>query len=80
MTSEDEARQTYRMVGGEPAGTSMWPGDEGCLTTRMRIKITTMVGKRRTNPSGIDIEELPFSRMRRRKKDNLDNGLDFSGL
>ncbi len=38
------------------------------------------MGKRRTNPSGIEMEELPFKRMRRRKKDNLDDGLDFSNL
>lgn len=42
----------------------------------MRINITTMLGKSRTNPSGIDIVELPFSRIRRRKKDNLEDGLE----
>jgi hypothetical protein len=44
------------------------------------MRTTTMVGKRRTNPKGMEIEELPFSRMRRRKKDNLGSGLDFSDL
>lgn len=31
----------------------------------------TMHGKRRTAPRGMEIEELPFSRIRRRKNANL---------
>jgi hypothetical protein len=42
--------------------------------------MTTMVGKRRTKPRGMEMEELPFSRIRRRKNDNLDAGLNFSDL
>ena len=66
------------MDGGDPAGTSILPGDDGCLITSMRMRTTTMAGNRRTNPSGTEMEELPFSRMRRRKNDNLDPGLAFS--
>ena len=66
------------MDGGEPAGTRIRPGDEGCLTTRTSIKSTTMLGNRSTKPSGIEIEEFPFNRIRRRKRDRLGSRLDFS--
>lgn len=46
----------------------MPPVDEGCRTTRTSMSIITIQGKRSTAPSGIDIFELPFSRIRRRKK------------
>ena len=39
-----------------------------------------MHGNSRTNPNGIEIEELPFNRMRRRKKDNPGNAWAFSFL
>jgi hypothetical protein len=46
---------------------------------RMSINNTTMLGKRRTKPSGMEMDELPFNRIRLRKKDNLDVDLvDFS--
>ena len=38
----------------------------------------TRQGKRRTNPSGIDIDEFPFSRIRRRRNDNLGSIRPFS--
>jgi hypothetical protein len=42
---------------------------------RTSINSTTMLGNSRTKPSGIEMEELPFNRIRRRKNDNLD--VDF---
>jgi hypothetical protein len=66
--------------GGAPDGIRMRPGDDGCLTKRKRISITTMHGKSSTKPSGMDIDELPFSRIRRRKKDNRGKVLPFSLL
>lgn len=68
----------YRMEGGVPAGTSMRPGELGCLTTKMRIKSTTKLGKRSRKPSGIDMEEFPFSLIRLRKNDSLGSVLGFS--
>ena len=44
------------------------------------MRTTTIVGKRRTNPRGMEMDELPFNRMRRRKKDSFDDGRDFSNL
>ena len=46
----------------------------------MRIDITTMLGNSKINPKGIEIDELPFKRMRLRKKDNLWSVFDFSNL
>src|SRR5947199_910185 len=45
-----------------------------------RISNTTMHGNSRTNPNGIEIEELPFNRMRRRKNDNPGSAWAFSFL
>lgn len=71
--------QTYLMEGGVPAGTRMRPEDEGCRMMRMSINNTTMLGNSRMKPSGIEIEELPFNRIRLRKKDNLEADFgDFS--
>ena len=39
-----------------------------------------MHGNSRTNPNGIEIEELPFNRMRRRKNDNPGSTWAFSSL
>lgn len=39
-----------------------------------------MHGKRRTKPSGIDMDELPFIRIRRRKNDNRGKPRPFSFL
>jgi hypothetical protein len=65
------------MEGGVPAGTSIRPDDEGCRIMRMMINITTMLGNKSTNPSGTEIDELPFNRIRRRKNDNLEEGFEL---
>jgi hypothetical protein len=46
----------------------------------MRISNTTMHGNSRTNPNGIEIDELPFNRIRRRKNDNPGSAWAFSLL
>ena len=46
----------------------------------MSIVKTTMQGNNNTNPKGIEIEELPFNRIRRRKKDSCGSTLPFSLL
>ena len=46
----------------------------------MRISNTTMHGNSRTNPRGIEIEELPFNCIRRRKNDNPGDVWVFSLL
>jgi hypothetical protein len=61
---------TYRMEGGVPAGIRIPPGDAGCRTNRRRIKTITRHGNSNTKPRGIEIDEFPFKRMRRRKKAN----------
>lgn len=61
----------YLIDGGAPAGIRMPPVDDGCRTTSTSMSIITMHGKRSTAPRGMDIFELPFSRIRRRKKANL---------
>lgn len=66
------------MVGGAPAGINMPPVEEGCRTIRIRIRMMTIHGNRSTAPSGIDIFEFPFKRIRRRKKANLDDIRSFS--
>lgn len=60
--------KTNRMEGGVPAGIKIPPGDEGCRTKRSRMKTITRHGNSKTNPKGIEMDELPFKRMRRRKK------------
>ena len=57
--------------GGAPAGISILPVDEGCRTTRTSIRIITIQGNRSTAPRGMETFELPFKRIRRRKKANL---------
>lgn len=68
----------YLMDGGVPAGTNMRPGEFGCFITRMRINMTTRLGNSNRKPRGIDMEEFPFSLIRRRKKDNRDTDFGFS--
>lgn len=75
---KNEASTTHLMVGGAPAGISIPPVEEGCRTTRTSINIMTIHGNISTAPRGMDIFELPFSRIRRRKKANLDEGRYFS--
>lgn len=80
VRTKDERRggEAYRMEGGVPAGTRIRPGELGCLITRMRINMTTRLGKRSKKLSGIDMEEFPFNRIRLRKKDNFDWERGFS--
>lgn len=68
------------MEGGAPEGINMRPGDDGCLTKRKRMRMTTMHGNSSTKPSGIEIDELPFRRMRLRKNDNRGRLRPFSVL
>ena len=62
---------SHLIEGGAPAGTINRPGPEGCRTKIMRIRIITSKGNNKTTPNGIDIFELPFNRILRRKKANL---------
>jgi hypothetical protein len=66
---------SYLIEGGAPAGIIMIPDDWGCRTNSTSINIMTMHGNSRTMPRGIEIEELPFIRMRRRKKFNRGDSL-----
>jgi hypothetical protein len=68
------------MDGGAPEGIRMRPGEDGCLTKRKRMNTTTIHGNRSTKPSGIEMDELPFSRIRRRKNDNRGKVRPFSFL
>ena len=70
--------KAYLIEGGAPAGSNIRPGDDGCLTKRMRISTKTMHGKSSTNPRGMEIEEFPFNLIRRRKNDNRGRTLLFS--
>jgi hypothetical protein len=58
------------MDGGEPAGIQVPPGLEGCLVMRTNINIMTIIGNNSTNPRGMEMEELPLSRIRREKRAN----------
>ena len=51
------------MAGGAPAGIKIVPGEEGCITTSIRIKTMTIQGNKSTKPIGMDILEFPFSRI-----------------
>jgi len=66
------------MAGGAPAGMKIVPGEEGCTTTSINISIITMHGNTSTKPKGIDIFELPFSRIRRLKNAERDGRKSFS--
>lgn len=68
---------THRILGGVPAGTNIRPGELGCLTTKMRMRMTTKLGNKSRNPSGTDMEEFPFNLIRLRKKDRRGDDLDF---
>ena len=61
----------YRIEGGAPAGINILAGEDGCRTTSTSINIITMIGKSRTAPRGMEILELPLSRIRRRKNASL---------
>jgi hypothetical protein len=64
------SNRNYLIAGGAPAGNSIRPVVFGCRTKRTSIKMITIHGKRRTTLNGIEMEELPFNLIRRRKKDN----------
>ena len=68
------------MDGGAPAGIINPPGEDGCRTISTIINIMTIHGNRSTAPSGIEIFELPFSRMRLLKNDNLGMNRSFSSV
>lgn len=68
------------MAGGAPAGIIKLPGEEGCRTTNKIMSIMTIQGNKSTAPSGTEIFELPFSRMRLLKKDSLGVDRSFSLL
>lgn len=68
-----EALQTNLIAGGVPAGIKCLPGDAGWRTKRINIKTMTIHGNKRTSAKGIDMEELPFSRIRRRRKPKRDD-------
>ena len=70
MLLERTSETDYRIAGGAPAGISIRPVVFGCRTKRTSIKTITIHGKRSTTLSGIEMEELPFNLIRRRKKDN----------
>ncbi len=70
----------YRIAGGAPAGIMRLPGEEGCRTISTIISIMTIHGNRSTAPRGTEIFELPLSRMRLLKKDNLGIIRSFSWL
>ena len=72
--------QAYRIAGGAPAGIISPPGEEGWRTTRTSIRIMTRHGNSNTAPSGTEIFELPFNRMRLLKKDNRGANRSFSLL
>ena len=44
------------------------PGEEGCTTISIKISMITIQGNKSTKPRGMDIFELPFSRIRLLKK------------
>ena len=81
MHQEKELRRiTHLIAGGVPAGIKIPTPAFECRITRTKINITTMHGKRRTTPSGIENLELPLKRSGRRKKANLDESRGFFDL
>ena len=60
------------MAGGAPAGINIVPGDEGCTMMSIKINMITIHGNRSTKPIGMDIFELPFSRIRLLKNADLE--------
>lgn len=76
--SGSQTHETNLIEGGVPAGIRMPPGDEGCRTKRSRTRTITMHGNSKTKPRGMEMDELPFKRIRRRKKANLERLRPFS--
>lgn len=65
---------SYLIDGGAPAGIKIMPGDDGWRMKSNMIKTITIQGKSRTNPSGIEMDEFPLMRIRRRKNASLGIG------
>jgi hypothetical protein len=62
----------YRIEGGTPPpGMFIMPFESGDLTKRTRISMMARTGNSKTKPSGSEMVEFPFNRMRRRKKASL---------
>jgi hypothetical protein len=59
--------KTHLIAGGAPAGISILPDELGCRTNSVRMRMTTMQGKRMTTPRGTEMAELPRSRSGRRR-------------
>lgn len=66
-------QEAYLIAGGAPAGMSIRPGEFGCLTKRMRMRMTTISGNNITTPTGIDMVEFPLRRNGLRKKARRDH-------
>lgn len=64
--------QAYLMAGGAPAGINILPGELGCLTKRIRMRMTTMRGNSMTMPRGMEMVEFPRRRNGLRKKAKRD--------
>lgn len=63
---------TNLIEGGEPAGTSMPPEEDGCRTKISTIKMIITHGNNNTKPNGIEMDELPRNRIRLRRKAKRD--------
>jgi hypothetical protein len=61
-----------------PAGIKIPPGEEGCRTKRSKTRTITRHGNSKTNPRGIEIDELPFNRILLLKNANLEKVRPFS--
>lgn len=53
--------KTNLIAGGAPAGIKMPTPELGCRAKSTNINTTTMQGKSKTTPSGMDMLELPFN-------------------
>lgn len=61
-----------------PAGMRIPPGEDGCRTNKSKMRMITRHGNNRTKPRGMDIDELPFRRILRFRKANLEKFRAFS--
>lgn len=62
----------YLIAGGEPEGIKIEVRLSGCRENKSSMSRITVTGNNNTTPSGIDIDEFPFNRIRRRRNDNRD--------
>lgn len=63
---------THLIAGGAPAGINILPGESGCLTKMIKMRMTTMRGKSITTPRGIEMAEFPLRRSGLRKNSRRD--------